>query len=114
MVAIISQGIFVPAIVWTLWQLVRVRRKLCRGDIVIPPLIAGTLVFALGIIAVIVAGLSPLHLVWWFPFSFMVGLVVLLFPMGTRLLLNQPVTSAGELRAARQREDAGRMAPGKE
>ena len=54
---IVSQGVFVLAIVWTLWLLVRVRRQLRRGDIVIPPLVAGTLVFALGIIVVLYSGL---------------------------------------------------------
>jgi hypothetical protein len=83
---IVSQGVFVLAIVWTLWRLVRIRRQLRRGDILIPPLVAGTLVFALGIIVVMVTGVSPLHLVWWFPCSFIVGLAGLLFPLGTRLL----------------------------
>jgi hypothetical protein len=54
---------------------------------VVPPLVAATLVFALGIIVVIVTGVSPLHLVWWFPCSFILGLVVLVFPLGTHLLL---------------------------
>jgi hypothetical protein len=98
---IISQGVFVLAIMWTLWLLVRVRRQLRRGDIVIPPLVAGTLVFALGIIVVMVTGVSPLHLVWWLPCSFIVGLVMLLLPLGTRLLLSflvllaMPLESSG-------------------
>ena len=85
--AMISQGVFVLAIVWTLWQLVHVRRQLRRGAIVVPPLVAATLVFAFGIIVVIVTGVSPLHLLWWFPCSFIIGLVVLVFPLGTHLLL---------------------------
>ena len=48
--AIISQGVLVLAIVWTLWQLVHVRRQIRSGAIVVPPLVAATLVFALGII----------------------------------------------------------------
>jgi hypothetical protein len=81
--AMISQGVLVLAMVWTLWQLVHVRRQLRRGAIVVPPLVAATLVFALGIIVVIVTGVSPLHLLWWFPCSFIIGLVVLVFPLGT-------------------------------
>jgi hypothetical protein len=97
----VSQGVFVLAIVWTLWRIVRIRRQLRRGDVLIPPLVVGTLVFALGIIAVMVTGVSPLHLVWWFPCSFIVGLAVLLFPLGTRLLLGflvllaMPMESSG-------------------
>jgi hypothetical protein len=85
--AMISQGVFVLAIGWTLWQLVHVRRQLRRGAIVVPPMVAATLVFAFGILVVIVTGVSPLHLVWWFPGSFIIGLVVLVFPWGTPLLL---------------------------
>jgi len=93
--AMISQGVFVLAIVWTLWQLVHVRQQLRRGAMVVPPLVAATLVFALGIIVVIVTGVSPLHLVWWFPCSFIIGLVVLVFPLGTHLLLRFLVLLAG-------------------
>jgi len=98
--AMIRQGVFVLAIVWTLWQLVHVRRQLRRGAIVVPPLVAATLVFALGIIVVIVTGVSPLHLVWWFPCSFIIGLVVLVFPLGTHLLLRFLVLLAGSIESS--------------
>ena len=98
--AIISQGVLVLAMVWTLWQLVRVRRQLRRGAIVVPPLMAATLVFALGIIVVIMTGVSPLHLLWWFPCSFIVGLVVLVFPLGTHLLLRFLVLFAGSMESS--------------
>ena len=98
--AMIRQGVFVLAIVWTLWQLVHVRRQLRRGALVVPPLVAATLVFALGIIVVIVTGVSPLHLVWWFPCSFLIGLVVLVFPLGTQLLLRFLVLLAGSLESS--------------
>lgn len=84
---IISHGIVALAIVWTLWHLVHVRKQLRSGAIVVPPFVAATLVFALCIIVVILTGVSPLHLVWLFPVSFLVGLVLLLFPLGTKLLL---------------------------
>jgi hypothetical protein len=93
----ISQGVLVLAMVWTLWQLVHVRRQLRRGAMVVPPLVAATLIFALGIIMVIVTGVSPLHLVWWFPCSFIIGLVVLVFPLGTHLLLRFLVLLAGSI-----------------
>ena len=95
--AMLSQGVFVLAIVWTLWQFVHVRRQLRRGAMVVPPLVAATLIFALGIIVVIVTGVSPLHLVWWFPCSFIIGLVVLVFPLGTHLLLRFLVLLAGPI-----------------
>jgi hypothetical protein len=94
---LLSQGVFVLAIVWTLWQLVHVRRQLRSGAIVVPPMVAATLVFALGIIVVSVTGVSPLHLVWWFPCSFVIGLVVLMFPLGTHLLLRFLVLLTGSM-----------------
>ena len=98
--AMISHGVLVLAMVWTLWQLVHVRRQLRRGAIVVPPLVAATLVFALGIIAVIVTGVSPLHLIWWFPCSFIIGLVGLVFPLGTPLLLRFLVLLAGSMESS--------------
>lgn len=95
--AMISYGVFVLAMVWTLWQLVHVRRQVRSGGIIVPPLVAATLVFALGIIVVIVTGASPLHLVWWFPCSFIIGLVVLVFPLGTQLLIRFLVLLAGSM-----------------
>jgi hypothetical protein len=100
MMAMISQGVFVLAIVWTLWQLVHVRRQLRRGAIVVPPLVAATLVFAFGILVVLVTGVSPLHLVWWFPCSFVIGLVGLMFPVGTPLLLRFLVLLAGSIQSS--------------
>ena len=111
--AMIGQGVFVLAIVWPLWQLVHVRRQLRRGAMVVPPMVAATLVFALGIIVVIVTGVSPLHLVWWFPCSFIIGLVVLVFPLGTHLLLRFLVLLAGSLESsALPQPQAGRAARG--
>jgi hypothetical protein len=98
----ISQGVFVLAIAWTLWHFVHVRQQLRRGAIVVPPLVAATLVFALGIIVVLVTGVSPWHLVWWFPCSFLMGLVVLVFPLGTALLIRFLVLLAGPLQRAKR------------
>jgi len=98
--AMISEGVLVLAVVWTLWQLVHVRRQLRSGAMVVPPLVAAMLVFALGIIVVIVTGVSPLHLLWWFPCSFIIGLVVLVFPLGTQLLLRFLVLLAGPIESS--------------
>ena len=40
----------------------------------------------LEIIVIIITNVSPLHLVWWFPCSVIIGLVALLFPLRTHLL----------------------------
>lgn len=72
----------VVAIAWGVWVFVAIRPQLRNGDIVVPPMFASTLLFGLGIVAVIVLGASPLHLLGWFPLSIVLGVVVLMFPAG--------------------------------
>ena len=84
---IIRTGMFVLAILWVLSQLVVTRRKLRTGQVVIPPLFAATLVFLVCILVVVAIGASPLHLLWLFLLSFVLGLALLLFPPGVKLTL---------------------------
>jgi hypothetical protein len=86
-VDIIRMVVFVPAILWVLSQLVVTRRKLRTGQVVIPPLFAATLVFLVCILVVAALGASPLHLLWLFLLSFVLGLALLLFPPGVKLTL---------------------------
>jgi hypothetical protein len=79
---IVTTIIVVVAITWVVWVLVAIRHQLRSGDIVVPPMFASTLLFGLGIVAVIALGASPLHLLWWFPLSVVLGVVVLMFPAG--------------------------------
>jgi hypothetical protein len=48
---------------------------------------AATLVFLVCILVVAALGASPLHLVWLFLLSFVLGLGLLLFPPGMKLTL---------------------------
>ena len=86
-VDIIRTVVFVLAILWVLSQLVVTRRKLRAGQIVIPPLFAATLVFLVCILVVAALGASPLHLLWLFLLSFVLGLALLLFPPGVKLTM---------------------------
>jgi hypothetical protein len=86
-VGIIRMVVFMLAIVWVLSQLVVTRRKLRTGQLVIPPLFAATLVFLGCILVVAALGASPLHLLWLFLLSFVLGLGLLLFPPGVKLTL---------------------------
>ena len=86
-VDIIRTVVFVLAIFWVLNQLVVTRRKLRAGQVVIPPLFAATLVFLVCILVVVAIGASPLHLLWLFLLSFVLGLALLLFPPGVKLTL---------------------------
>ena len=82
-----STVVFVLAIFWVLSQLVVTRRKLRTGQVLIPPLFAATLVFLVCILVVAALGASPLHLLWLFLLSFVLGLALLLFPPGVKLTL---------------------------
>jgi len=86
-VDIIRTVVFVLAILWVLSQLVVTRRKLRAGQVVIPPLFAATLVFLVCILVVAALGASPLHLLWLFLLSFVLGLALLLFPPCVKLTL---------------------------
>lgn len=77
----------VVAIIWVIAQLLTTRRRARHGEIVVPPLFAATLVFILFILLVWLMGASPLHLLWLFPLSFVVGIAVLLFPTGQLLVM---------------------------
>lgn len=67
------------AIAWVAWILLGMRQLLRRGGIVAPPMFASTLLFVLGVIAVLVMSVSPLHLLWWLPITFVLGMVALMF-----------------------------------
>ncbi len=78
--AILSTVIRVAAIIWVIAQLLTTRKRARQGEIVVPPLFAATLVFILFILVAWIMGASPLHLLWLFPLSFVLGIAVLLFP----------------------------------
>ena len=80
---ILSTLIMLVAMGWVIAQLLTTRRKLRSGEIVVPPLFAATLVFLLFILLVWAMGASPLHLLWLFPLSFVLGIAVLLFRLQT-------------------------------
>jgi hypothetical protein len=75
------------AIVWVIWILLDTRRRLRTGGVVLPPMFASTVLFALGIGVVLALGALPLHLLWWFPVTFVLGVVVLMFPTGVHLTM---------------------------
>ena len=85
--AILGTVIMVLAIGWVIVQLLTTRRRLRSGEIVVPPLFAATLVFVLFMLVVWAMGASPLHLLWLFPLSFVIGIAVLLFPAGQQLVM---------------------------
>jgi hypothetical protein len=84
---ILGTVVMVAAIIWITVQLLNTRRRLRSGEIVVPPLFAATLVSIVFILVVWVMGASPLHLLWLFPLSFVLGIAVLLFPVGQQLVM---------------------------
>jgi hypothetical protein len=83
------------AIVWVVWILFEMRQRLRTGGIVAPPMFASTLLFALGIIFVLVLSLSSLHLLWWFPVTFLLGIGVLTFPASVHFTMTCLALLAG-------------------
>lgn len=79
--------VWVLAIGYVVWVMSATRYQLRTGRIVLPPLFAATLVFAAGILALWLLGVSPLHLLWWFPLSLVLGVVLLTVPLGVHLTM---------------------------
>ncbi|MCG3119562.1 MAG: hypothetical protein ALAOOOJD_01992 [bacterium] len=79
--------ILLIAMIWTVGRFFRIWRQVRSGAVVVPPLVAANFVFALSIVLVIIFGISPLHLLWLFPVSFVFGIVLLFFSFGTKLIL---------------------------
>jgi len=68
------------ACAWVVIDLAMIRTRLRTTGIVQPPQFAATLVFALGVLIGALFALSPLHLLWWWPLSFVFGWVLLILP----------------------------------
>jgi hypothetical protein len=86
-VDLVGTVVLVAAILWVLSQVFVTRKRLRTGQVVIPPLFAATLVFVLCILSIVALGMSPLHLLWLFPVSFVLGVALLFFPAGVTLTL---------------------------
>ena len=85
--AAFSKFVLVAAIVWTVWRLLRIRARVRNTGIIIPPMVSATLVFAIFIILILATGLSPLHLLWLFPVSFVLGTLLIVFPICQKLVM---------------------------
>jgi len=100
-----SRIIFALAVAGALLYLASLRRHLRRGGIVSPPFAAGMFIFVLGIIIVAITDISSLHLLWWLPCSFIIGLVILLSFWGQKLVIAGMVLLAMPL----ERDDAEQL-----
>lgn len=84
---IVSTLVLLASIAWLIAQLWTTRRKLRRGEVVMPPLFAGTLLFGLCILLVLALGRSSLHLLWLFPVSSVAGVLLLTVPGGAKFIM---------------------------
>ena len=84
---ILNTAVLLTAIAWVGLQLRDTRRKLHSCDDVKIPEFAATLVFGLCIVAILVFGLSALHLLWLFPLSIGIGLFMLFFRAGVNFTM---------------------------
>ena len=78
---VIGDSILALSIIWVLWQFIRTRRRGRKGEIIVPPFFAALLIFSVCVIGVITLRISPFHFMWLFPVSYLLGTVVLLFPV---------------------------------
>jgi hypothetical protein len=72
------------ALGWVGWVWLTVARQLRRGAPISPPLFASANLFAMGVLLLLGIGASPLHLLWWFPLSAVLGVLLLALPVWVR------------------------------
>ena len=84
---LVEKLILVIAIIWSIWRIFDIRSKALNGKIIIPPFVASLLIFILFTISIIIIGASPFHLLWLFPLSLLLGIVVLFFPFGRKFIM---------------------------
>jgi hypothetical protein len=77
---IVNTIVFLAAIVWVVAVLLSTRHQLRNTGIVSLPMFASTLLFALGLIVMLGLGAAPLHLLWWFPLSAILGVLLMVSP----------------------------------
>ncbi len=67
------------ALLWVAYVLILTRYQLRNGEPVSPPMFASTMMFALGMAVLLLLGGSSLHLLWWFPVSALLGVLLMVF-----------------------------------
>ena len=76
--------VVLAALGWVGWVWLAVARQLRRGAPISPPLFASANLFAMGVLLLLGIGASPLHLLWWFPLSVVLGVLSLALPVWVR------------------------------
>jgi uncharacterized membrane protein HdeD (DUF308 family) len=69
----INTLLFIIAGLWLLFFFIRLRQKVRQGQIVVPPIVAGHLLFLVCYLVVLWQQWSAWHLLWLIPLSFIVG-----------------------------------------
>lgn len=77
---LIATLVVLAAILWIGWVWMATAWQLRHGEPVSPPLFASTNLFAAGGLVLLGSGASPWHLLWWFPLSAVLGVLLLAFP----------------------------------
>jgi hypothetical protein len=74
--------VWAVALVWVASVLIVTRHQLRNGELVSPLMFASTMMFALGMVGLLLLGGSALHLLWWFPVSAVLGVLLLMVSRG--------------------------------
>ncbi len=75
------------AIAWSIRQMLQLRGSILSGRIMVPASLGHLLLFILFELIVVIGGFSPLHLLWLWPVSFLLGIFLLFFPLTLPVLM---------------------------
>jgi hypothetical protein len=99
--AIFKAIVLAVALVWVAYVVILTWHQLRHGEPVSPPMFASTMMFALGMAGLLLLGASPLHLLWWFPVSAVLGVLL----MGSRTWTNFNMACLGWLAGLKPMKD---------
>jgi hypothetical protein len=84
----------IAAVTWLCWAL---RQQVRRGGMIVIPMVSFTWLAIVMIVAILLSGFSPLHLLWLLPLSVLLGLWLIMFPLGLHLTMNFLALLAGPI-----------------
>ena len=81
-------------VLWLVWAL---HQQVRRGGIIVIPMVSFVWLAIVAIVAIVLFGLSPLHLLWLLPLCVVFGWWVIMIPGGLKLTMNFLALIAGPL-----------------
>ena len=84
---IVEKIVAIVAVCLCAWQLFGITITIKNGDIISPPMVAAALIFLLFLVVVLLTKISNFHLLWLFPLSFLLGVMMMFSSWGQKIVM---------------------------